>query len=76
MKRELYFVVAAEARRIGIPLGGHLESATASEASDSGASILDHVNSAGGMDTVCLGDAASIERCKSVAERFKRNGTW
>src|SRR5260221_4998182 len=34
--RELYFVMAAEARRLGIPFGGHTESAGVLSASDAG----------------------------------------
>jgi hypothetical protein len=78
--REMYFVIAAEARRIGIPFGGHIQfyqnPTSAIEASDSGASIIDHQNTAGGLDTLCLIGAASVERCQPVAERFRRNGTW
>ena len=75
--RKMYFVVAAEARRIGIPFGGHNTATTALEASDSGASLLDHIRTAGGVDTLCLGGPpASVERCRPVAERFRRLGTW
>ena len=75
--RDMYFAVAAEARRIGIPFGGRLTAATAIEASDSGAGFLDHIQTAGGMDTLCLmSPPASIERCRPVAETFKRHATW
>jgi hypothetical protein len=74
--KEMYFVVAAEARRMGLPFGGHLPGPTAMDASDSGASFIDHIDNTGGLDTLCLEDKASAERCRSVAERFKRNGTW
>jgi hypothetical protein len=49
LSKGIYFVIAAEARRLGLPFGGHISAPqlTAIEASDSGASILDHVNSAG-----------------------------
>jgi hypothetical protein len=76
LSKNMYFVIAAEARRIGIPFGGHLEGATATEASDSGASILDHINSSGGLDKLCLIRRASIDKCQPVADLFKRNGTW
>jgi hypothetical protein len=75
--RAMYFVVAAEARRVGIPFGGHLTAASAMEASDSGASILDHIQTAGGMDTLCLGGPpSSIERCQAVANQFRNHNTW
>lgn len=38
----LWFVMAAEARRVGIPFGGHVERHAVIEASDSGAHIIDH----------------------------------
>ena len=75
---ELYFAVAAAARQAHIPFGGHLLPgvATAIQASDSGASILDHVNSAGDLDKLCVGSQASVEKCQPVAERFQHNNTW
>jgi hypothetical protein len=80
----MYFVIAAEARRVHIPVGGHLNGpladgigvATAIEASDSGVSILDHINTAGDLYNLCLGYNSSVERCKPVADRFRHNGTW
>jgi hypothetical protein len=79
-KKETYFAVAAEARRVGIQFGGHLDirdlGITAIQASDSGASILDHPNTASDLDELCLFKAASVERCQPVAERFRHNGTW
>lgn len=75
LNRAMYFVIAAEARRIGIPFGGHLMAATAIEASDSGAGILDHTNQAGDLWSLCS-SAASITSCRPVANRFRRNGTW
>jgi hypothetical protein len=94
--RKLYFTIAAEARRVGIPFGGHLIgappamggeliTATAIEASDSGAGLLDHVNTAGDLDGRCWvskdswaskDSRPSVEQCKPVAERFRRNNTW
>jgi hypothetical protein len=74
--RKLYFTIAAEARRMGIPFGGHLNYQTAAEASDSGASIIDHINTSGGLDKLCLIRRASIEKCQPLADRLRRNGTW
>lgn len=81
LDRETYFLVAAEARRIGIPFGGHLTAATAAQASDSGASILDHVNSSGDLDEACLPAASGVNTateadCRALAERFRHNHTW
>jgi hypothetical protein len=78
LSRSVYFAIAAEARRIGILFGGHLKRnvATAMEASDSGATILDHANSAGDLGKLCLGTHASAAQCQLLAERFRRNDTW
>jgi predicted amidohydrolase len=81
---EMYFSVAAAARRAGIPFGGHAEQVTATEASDSGARIIDHFRLRTGWPTpqgqlfeVCVAEqSASIERCQLVAERLRRNDTW
>ncbi len=91
-----YFTLVAAARRLGIPFGGHGSDETVIEASDSGASIIDHV--LGGLATRCIWNSenvpvgvqmqdmlvdstsrtydASVEQCRSIAERFIRNGTW
>ncbi len=81
VSRELWFVIAAEARRLGIPFGGHAQSETPIEASDSGARIIDHMQykmGELGLHGLCWASepSTSIERCQPVAERFKRNGTW
>ncbi len=71
--RSMYFTIAAEARRAGMPLGGHIpDSVLPIEASDSGAVIIDH----SGQWKECIGDSATIERCSAIAERLRRNGTW
>jgi Amidohydrolase family len=81
---EMYFAIAAEARRLGIPFGGHAggDSAkhtrvTVVEASDSGARIVDHVIAGDELlFAPCMGPEATVERCRPVAERFHKNGTW
>lgn len=75
LSKAMYFAIAAEARRIGIPFGGHALDLTPIEASDSGARILDHLNSIRGA-LRCFGKDATIEKCQPIAERFQRNGTW
>jgi hypothetical protein len=77
--RDMYFVIAAESRRLGIPFGGHAQEETAIEASDSGASIVDHMQyamGARGIGVICWGAKATVEQCQPVAERFRHNGTW
>ena len=90
--RQMYFVIAAEARRMGIPFGGHVGNpiwwlglpgdlwpdlwhrGSALAASDSGASILDHVDDAGDLRAYCMG--THVQACQRLAERFRHNGTW
>ena|SRR5260221_12025781 len=76
LSKETYFFIAAEARRGGLPFGGHLYTITALDASDSGAKIIDHLNTSGGLDKLCWGAGSSIEQCQPAVERFLRNGTW
>ncbi len=73
--KESYFLIAAEARRLGIRFGGHVNSPLAvAEVSDSGAGIVDH-DLAEGLEP-CLGPQASVEQCRPLMDRFRRNGTW
>ena len=77
LRRDLYFAVAAEARQRGIPFGGHISAdIPAAMAADSGAWILDHFNSAGGLDTLCGDSTAMLDRCRAVTEHLQRHGTW
>jgi len=67
---------ASRVRKAGLPFGGHMDGVSAVEASDSGAAILDHVNSAGDLDRVCLGASATVDQCRPVAEHLRRNNSW
>ena len=59
----LYAAIAAEARRVGMPFGGHVSAETELEASDYGAAIIDHTwgdaNCAYEEERVPLGAAAA-----------------
>ena len=72
----MYFVVAAEARRVGIHFGGHLNAGSALMASDSGVSFIDHIESALGLNPLCLEATATVAQCQPAADRMRRNGTW
>lgn len=102
LSRRMYFVIAAEARRLGVPFGGHLgltaverltggmnisglggglshigDALTSSiAASDSGASIVDHVETVGDILDRCVQRSGSVSQCQVVADHFRRNGTW
>jgi hypothetical protein len=73
--RKIYFAVLDEARRQGIPVGGHLDFAVpgglvvsmtgdnapgALEASDSGVRIIDHVNSSAELSAICIGTFGNV----------------
>lgn len=86
LNRSTYLAIAAEARRVGMPFGGHLEpegffgstgAPTLAEAVASGVRLLDHLN-AGGLDTLCWGDTASVmvTACQAMAARFRQTDTW
>jgi hypothetical protein len=80
-EKDTYYAIASEARRLGMPFGGHLTVMPAGDASDSGATFLDHLNTAGGIDTMCFqsraySGQALVARCQSVATRLARNNTW
>ncbi len=79
-KSEVYFVMANHARRIGLPVGGQASMMTAVEASDSGATIIDHLDQyiEPSLSGLCnaLRPSASVEQCKPVADQLRRNGTW
>ena len=82
LSRERYFTTAREARRVGLPLVGHLpQSVTEIEASDSGQRSVEHVeenhtcwaNWPASLDTL---DSAVVHHCAAVAAAYVRNGTW
>lgn len=75
---ELFFALAAEARRLGIPLTGHLSrDVPVTEALDSGQRIVDHFD---GVKEDCLPQAqhpsASLQKCTQLAIQFRRHGAW
>lgn len=67
LRREMYFAGAAEARRVGIPFGGHRRDVTAIEASDSGALIIDHLGDGGGLGGVCGYGQTDLQQCRVIA---------
>lgn len=84
MSREIYFAIAAESRRVGIPFVGHLPVAVpVAEASDSGQRSIEHGNE---IQSPCSGPVASSQGwpyakedevgCAAHAAQFIRNGTW
>jgi hypothetical protein len=81
VSKKMYFILAAESRRLGIPFGGHIDAReTPLEVSDSGASIVDHMifeSKDRGLYGLCWApQSASIAQCQPTADRFKHNGTW
>jgi hypothetical protein len=85
----MYLALAAEARRVGLPFGGHAWDDVALTASDSGARLIDHLTPWSGDYETPAGfrwrcwagswpgrEMASVEPCRPVAEQFRRNNTW
>lgn len=79
MRSDLYFAVAREARRIGIPFVGHLPiGVTEVQASDSGQLSVEHVEE----NHYCWPnwpnslDSLAAQRCAPAAAAYVRNGTW
>ncbi len=87
MSRAVYFALLAEARRVKLPVAGHLPaSVTAMEASDSGQRSIEHflldVNALADVQHNKLpspcwqSDTVSERACATQAARFAKNGTW
>jgi imidazolonepropionase-like amidohydrolase len=83
MSREVYFAIAAEARRVGIPFVGHLPSTVSmAEASDSGQRSVEHSGTFSGpcMQIDSVGnwpsDSGVKQQCAALIAKFLRNGTW
>jgi imidazolonepropionase-like amidohydrolase len=77
--RDNFFTIAAEARRVGMPVVGHISNGVSEiEASDSGMRSIEHVQTFG---TCWPGwprplDTLVEQRCTAVAAAFIRNQTW
>jgi imidazolonepropionase-like amidohydrolase len=83
MSREIYFAIAAESRRVGIPFVGHLPRAVSmAEASDSGQRSVEHSLTFSGpcMQIDSVGnwpsDSGIKQQCAALIAKFLRNGTW
>lgn len=62
--RDAYFALVAEAKRAGLPVGGHVPNeVTLTEASDAGQRSIEHL---GGIFDACSSATAEIERLKSA----------
>ena len=79
MDPNLYFAVAREARRIGIPFVGHLPvGVTEVQASDSGQRSVEHVeeNHHCWPNWPAPIDSPASPTCVAAAAAYVRNGTW
>jgi hypothetical protein len=85
----MYFIIAAEARRVGLPFGGHTWDNIALMTSDSGASVIDHLFPWSGDFHVLAGlrwrcwaghwpgrKRMSVDLCRPAADQFRHNNTW
>ena len=70
LPREAYFAIAGEAKKRGIPFGGHVpDSVTIEEASDAGQVTMEHLI---GLPAACDLPAKK----EAVFAKFKTNHTW
>jgi hypothetical protein len=83
--RNLFLAIAREARRVGLPLVGHVPfTVTSAEASDSGMPNIEHANENRPcwpglryLDSVEVWESAAMEqRCAPMVKAYVRNGTW
>lgn len=79
--RNLYFSIMREARRVGLPVFGHVPKSVSNvDAADSGQLSVEHIEE----NHQCwptwpkrLGDSATADaRCAPMVEAYKRNGTY
>jgi hypothetical protein len=75
LSESMYFIVAAAARRAGLPFGGHT-SVAARRASDNGAGLIDHTTLNQELTDACLYHDANVADCKPIAEHLARRNTW
>lgn len=79
---DLYFAILREARRVGIPVYGHVPRAFSNvAASDSGMASIEHIEENAqcwpGWPAQLLGDSLEAEkRCKPMTDAYIKNGTW
>lgn len=76
LSRDMFLTIATETRRRGLFSGGQSMHVPLTEASDSGFGIVDYPNLNQDLNARCLYDKASVEQCRPIAERLRRNGTW
>jgi hypothetical protein len=84
--RELFFTILREARRVGLPVVGHVSvHVTSVEAADSGMRSIEHAYSSHPcfprtlyfvLDTATIDTVATEERCAPAVAAYLRNGTW
>jgi hypothetical protein len=78
LSRDAYFAIADESKQQRIPFEGHVPFAvTAVEVSDAGQRTIEHMT---GIREACENTQAGLlydaDRCRALADRFRRNGTW
>ncbi len=79
---DLYFAILRQARRVGIPVVGHVPRSMPNHmASDSGMYSVEHIEENAecwpGWPAELLGDSVEAEkRCKPMVDAYVKNGTW
>lgn len=73
LPRDAYFAVLAEARRVGLPVAGHVPAdVTVVEAARAGQASIEHLRDE--IDLFC--SPLDVEACSQLAESFRAHRTW
>ena len=89
LSRDVYFAIAVEAKREGIPFGGHVPRVVdPGEAADAGQRSIEHMDgiyaacsqrNAGSLtanEQAALTGVFDRSRCEALADRLQQNGIW
>jgi imidazolonepropionase-like amidohydrolase len=75
--REAYFAIADEAKRLNLPLAGHVpRSVTFEEAREAGQRSIEHLAGFRIYTQCSGGNTYSADRCRPFFESLARNGIW
>ena len=75
--REVFFTIAAEAPKLGLPFAGHVPSAiTIDEAIDSGMRSIEHLANFRIFGDCMKGEIYRLQDCEEVFDKLARRGVW
>jgi imidazolonepropionase-like amidohydrolase len=75
--REVFFAIAAEAPKVGLPFAGHVPSAvTVEEAAGAGMRSIEHLANYRVFDECSTGDTYSLSDCARLFDKLAAKGVW